>query len=129
LINFDIPELVRNEGVALVEANLELRTDAAYPSFNYQTFIVTAAWDYKATYNNQPAVGPMLSSGTVGDASPSKYWSVLGTNGIRQIVDNWKAGGRFYGVEIQGGTVAGRGFYSSYSALGNRPRIWFKVRY
>ena len=129
LINFDLPELLRNDSVTVLDANLELRTDAAYPSFSYQAFTISAPWDYYATYNNQPAIGPMIASGTVGDGSPSKYWSVLGISGIRQIIAGWKAGARFYGVEIQGGIVAGRGFYSSRSTAGNRPKISFKVRY
>jgi hypothetical protein len=128
LISFDLPELLRSDSVVLVEANLELRTDAAYPSFVYQTSALASLWDYRVVYNNQPSVGSPLASGTLGDGSASKYWSVLGTSGLRQIVQSWKAGGRFYGVVVQGGTVAGRSFYSGRSNS-NRPRVWFKVQY
>jgi hypothetical protein len=128
LVNFDIPEIVKSDTVTLVDASLELKTDAAHQSFPYETYTVHGAWDYRVVFNNQPPLGWLVSSGTVGDGSPPKYWPVLGLDGMRQIIATIKAREPFYGVEIRGGTVAPKSFYSSMSA-GNRPRAIFKVRY
>ena len=128
LINFEIPEILRSDRISLIDAKLELCTDGAYPSFPYQVAPISSAWTYSVTFNKQPAVAVSFVSGTIGDGSAPKYWTILGIEDIRQIVTAWRAPAPFYGVMIYGGGADRRGFYSGRSAQ-NKPRVTFTIRY
>jgi hypothetical protein len=128
LLSFTFPEILRNDSVTVVEASLQLYAEAAYAAFAYQTFAVTRTWNYNVNYISQPTIGSLLSSGTIGDGSGPKYWPVLGTDGLKQLVALWKTGAPLYGVEVQGGPVSGKGF-SSNEAARNRPVLSFRIRY
>lgn len=127
-IKFIFPEIFRYPSVSIVEASLELCTDGPYPSTEFQTLSVMSSWTYYITYNSQPAIGSLLSSGFVGDSSSGKYWTVVGTDGFNQLVSIYRATGQFYGVMIRGGGFYPTGFYTGITRP-NMPKITFKARY
>ena len=128
LINFTFPELMRDDSVSLLTASLSLCSDASYPAAPFETYGVEGAWGTTTTFNTLPPVDAMLWSGSVGDGTGSRYWTILGTSGFKPLLTRWKARTPMYGVMIQGGLVVPRNFYSIRSPK-NTPKLTFTLRY
>ncbi len=128
-VDFDFPTILNNSVVSIIDASLQFCTDGPYPPAHFETFAVTSYWVHgRLTFNNQPAIGSSVYSGTVGDSLFRNYFTVLDTDGFNQLLTAYRANGMIYGVVMQGGRVTPIGFYSVYSSQ-FRPIITFKVRY
>lgn len=128
LVRFDFPGFLADERVSLLEASLEMCINGPHLPFNIKTYAITSIWTYSVTYNTQPPIGSLLFSSTIGDASLARYWTVLGTDGVRVLLADYRANGITYGFEIKGGTTDSVGIYSSRSTQ-NQPKMTFKVRF
>lgn len=127
-IKFDFPQIFRYPSVSVLDARLELCTDGPYPLTDFQTFAVTSPWTYLVNYSNQPTMGPMLSSGTIGDSLSARYWTVLGTDGFNQLAATYRATGQFFGVVIKGGGYYPIAFYTG-NTPSSGPKVTLKLRY
>lgn len=126
-VQFNFPSFLADERVSLLEANFQMCIDGPHVPFDIKTYAIISVWSYTVTYNTQPRLGQLLFSGTIGDSSSAKYWTVLGTDGVRTMIADFRARGETYGIEIKGGTIDAIGFYSSRAAQ-NQPKMILKVR-
>lgn len=128
LVKLDFPRFLADERVSVLEASFQMCIDGRHRPFDIRTYAIASAWTYSVTYNTQPPIGPLLFSGTIGDASPAKYWTVLETDGLKTLIGDYRAKGETYGVLIKGGTIDSVGVYSSYGTQ-NKPKMTFKVQF
>lgn len=106
-----------------------LSTDRQMQFVRVQQSYMSSDYDPASfTFNTQPLLGLVLFSGTIGDGSSAKYWTVLGTDGVNTLLAGYRATGITNGIEIKGGTVDPVGIYSS-RATQNQPRMSMNVRF
>jgi hypothetical protein len=127
-VYFNFPQIFNNQAVTIVEANLQLCTDGPYAPSGFQTYSLTSPATFPLTFNHFPATGSLLTSGTIGDLSSAKYWTVLDVAGFAPLLAQWRTTGLIYGIMIQGGRPDPISFFSVYGPS-NPPKITFKVRY
>jgi hypothetical protein len=130
-LKFDLPAILRNEEVRILDASLQLMMSSPTPPISIQTYSVAASWTAASiTYNIQPARGSLLGTGIIGSGFMGQYWSVLTTSGISQLVTDWRANRPIYGVVVQGGpsSATPASFYSS-ELSGGAPRLTIQVQY
>ena len=128
-ITFDFPQIFHYPSATVLDARLELSTNAPYPPVTFQTFALTSAWTILITYNRQPTIGQLLYSGTAGDVATAKYTTMLGTDGFNKLVTVYRTTGRFQGVVIQRGGYYPIAFYTIGSHVTSPPRVTIKLRY
>lgn len=130
-MNFAFPELLRDERISVLEANLQLSIYLQPPSVSYQTYAVASSWtEATLRFSTQPALGALLASGSVGGGPAGAYYSVVGTDGLKRLLQDWRANRPIYGVTIQGGPEWPGliGFYST-EAYSYQPKLTFIVHY
>jgi len=130
-VNFTFPELLRDERVSLLEANLQLTIYGQPPATSYRTYAVGSSWTAPTLrFSNQPPLGALLASGSVGGGLAGSSYSVLGTDGLRRLLQDWRAKRPIYGISIQGGAeYPGVIVFYSTEAFSYQPRLTFKVQY
>jgi hypothetical protein len=130
-MKFAFPELLRDERISVLEASLRLSIYLQPPSVSYQTYAVASSWsDATLRFPTQPALGVLLASGSVGGGPAGAYYSVLGTDGLNRLLQDWRANRPIYGVTIQGGPEWPGliGFYST-EGYPYPPKLTFVVHY
>lgn len=128
LAGMNFPGFLADERVTFLEATVELYTAAPYASVPIKTYAITSTWGNLVTYNTRPSLGPLLFSGSIGDNYAAKYCTVLGTDGVKALLEDYRSTGKTYGIMIKGGTIVTVGMYSSWGTQ-NKPRVTFKVRF
>lgn len=129
-MNFNFPPFLADQRVSIVDASLLMCSDGPYPSIAIKTFYVQYPWYGGLTYNNQPATGSLLYSGSICDSSGAKFWQVLDTEALNRLLTNFRTQGIWNGVVIKGASAVGSvGFYSSAASLPFRPKFTIRVRY
>ena len=127
-ITFDLPSLLNEPSVVLVDGVLEICTDQEYPSFDVQTYAISSLPPFYVTYENQPNVGALLFSGSIANSAPGKYCTVLRVDGLQSLLARHRLNGQTSIIELRGGMVSPVGFYSVLAAA-NRPRLRYTVHY
>jgi len=130
-LKVDLPEILRNEDVRILDASLQLMMSSPTPAISVQTYSVAASWTAASiTYNTQPARGALLGTETIGNGFMGRYWSILTTSGISQLIADWRANRPMYGVVVQGGPSGATpaSFYSS-ELSGGAPKLTIQVQY
>ncbi len=130
-VNFIFPEQLRDERVSLLEADLQLAAALQPSAVSFQTYAVASSWAASTLrFSTQPALGALLASGTVGGGLAGTYYSVLGMDGLKRMLQDWRANRPIYGVTIQGGPIW-PGYLAFYSidSFSYQPKLIFKVRY
>ena len=129
LARLDFPAFLADERVTLLEASVEMCTDKPYAPFPVRTYAITSTWGTRlVTYNTRPSTGALLYTGSIGDYYSAKYGTVLGTDGVKALIADYRATGLMNGIMIKGGTIDSATVYSSYGNV-NKPRIIFTVRF
>lgn len=130
-LGFDLPEILKDERVTLLSANLQLTMSSPTPPITVEVYSVASSWSASGlTYNRQPARGPLLERRIVGTGIARQSWSVLTTAGMNQLLAGWRGGLAFYGVVLQGGPPGTTpcGFYSN-EVTSSRPKFTLQVQY
>ena len=128
LIHFNFPPFMGDERAGVLEASMQMYLSSTYRPFQIKVYQVAEFWNGNVTFRSQPQLGTILYSGSVGDGSAPKYWVVLGIDGIKTLIDEYRKNGDTYGIEIKGGSTVAASFCSS-SALANKPKLTMKVRF
>ncbi|MBM2841698.1 MAG: hypothetical protein HW412_2226, partial [Bacteroidetes bacterium] len=103
LARFSFPAFMADERVSLLEADLQMCIAGPQLPFGIKTYAIIWIWSFTVTYNTQPSLGPLLFSGSIGDSSAAKFWTVLGTDGVKMLLAEYRAKGEIHGIEIKGG--------------------------
>jgi len=127
-IYFEMPFLLYDSRVNVMDASVQMHGVYAYIATPFQTFAVDGPWTSSLTYRNQPATGPLLYSGSIGDSLTTRYWTVLDTEGFKQLLKSFRLNGTNYGITVQGGRADITSFHSVYSAQFS-PILTVKMRY
>lgn len=129
-IDFEFPAFMRDPNVTLIDGSLELCGEGGQQLVIYRAYALNSQWQwYLINYNQQPVLGRQISSGTIGSTTEPRYWTILNTIAIGELLADYRRAGIIYGISIQCGTANyTRSFYSSRSDV-NRPRVSFKVRF
>jgi hypothetical protein len=128
LMTIVFPRLMVDDHVVVVEGSLQLYADSLPASFGLNTYLIGSSWTASATYYTQPALGALLSYGVIPKNSAPGYITMLGVDGLNQLLKLYRASGVNYGIELRGGTITSTAFYSSYAST-NQPKLTMKVRY
>ena len=128
LMTIVFPRLMVDDHVVVVEGSLQLYADSLPASFLLNSYWIGSSWTASVTYFTQPVLGPLLSSGVIPKNSAPGYITVLGADGLNQMLRLYRASGTNYGIELRGGTITSTAFYSSYASK-NQPKLTMKVRY
>lgn len=125
-ISFNFHDLLADERVSVLHATLQLYRYDQGPSISINTFAIAS--DYASgsvTYNRQPAQGTNLYTGSI---VKTGYSPVLDTDGLIQLLADWRAKRPFYGIVITGGDTPPANFFSmEFNTL--KPKLTFTVRY
>jgi hypothetical protein len=129
-IDFEFPAFMRDPNVTLIDGSLELCGEGGQQLVIYRAYALNSQWQwYLINYNQQPLLGRQIAIGTIGNSSEPRYWTILNTIAIGELLADYRRTGIIYGIAIQCGTANyTRSFYSSRSDV-NRPRVSFKVRF
>ena len=128
-VSIAFPPMLSDSRFTLVEGSLQLCTDSAYSFFNAQIFSVRSLWTASdLTFNRQPVIGNLLDARSIGGAASPQYWTILGTEGLLQLLTDLRTNGVLYGIVVQVGVITQTGFYSNRASL-NQPKTVFRVRY
>jgi hypothetical protein len=129
-IDFEFPAFMRDPNVTLIDGSLELCGEAGQQSVLYRAYALNSQWQwYLLNYNQQPMLGRQIANGTIGTSSDLRYWLILNSAAIGELLADYRRSGLIYGIAIQCGTANyTRSFYSSRSDV-NRPRVSYKVRF
>jgi hypothetical protein len=127
-LHFDMPFLLYDSRVNVVDASIQIHAVYANFATPFQTFAVAGPWTISLTYRNQPAIGSLLYSGSIGDSLTTRYWTVLDTDGFKQLLKSFRLNGTNYGVTVQGGRADITSFHSMYSTQ-FPPILTVKMRY
>jgi len=129
-IDFEFPAFMRDPNVTLIDGSLELCGEPGQQLVSYRAYAVNTQWQwYLINYNQQPMPGRQIAIGTIGYSSELRYWTILNTIAIGELLADYRKSGIIYGIAIQSGTANSiRSFYSSRSDV-NRPRVSYKVRF
>jgi hypothetical protein len=130
-MKFEFPELLKDERVTVFEAKLELAMIFQAAQANFQIYAVASSWTASSLrFSTQPALGALLASGVVGGGLAGTYYTVLGTDGLTRMLQDWRANRPVYGITIQGGpTWPGSMAFYSIDWIPYQPMLTFKVRY
>jgi hypothetical protein len=130
-LKFDLPEYLRDQRVAILTGSLQLMMNSPTPPISVQTYSVGSPWTASSiTYNTQPTHGSLLDTETIGNGLTGRYWVVVGSSGISQLVADWRATGLMYGIVVQGGPSGATpaSFYST-EISGGAPKLTIQVQY
>jgi hypothetical protein len=129
-ISFTFPVFLYDQRVSVIEASLLMCSDGPRPATSIRAYSLQSPWLSTLTYNTQPATGSLLYTGTICDSSDAKFWQVLGTEGMAQLLSSFRTQGMVNGIVVKGVTPVGSvGFWSGFAARANQPKYTIKVRY
>ena len=127
-IYLEMPTLLYDSRVSVPEASIQIHAASAYFSTPFQTYAVNGSWTTSLTYSSQPPIGSLLFSGLIGDSLSVRYWTVLDTDGFKEMLKSLRTNGTSYGITVQGGRVAVTSFHSMYAAQ-FLPILTIRMRY
>lgn len=127
LLTIVFPRVLGDSRISLSDGSVQLFADSLPSTFIIKAFPIRSAWTMIVSFLTQPPLGQMLASSIIGRNMSGSYVTVLGVDGLNQLLASYQSQGVIYGVELKGGTTSSTIFYSSYSQM--KPRILLKARY